>query len=174
MVPTRRVSRSRRRWRTLWHHLCGKHVRVWRGLYGSGPRGKDGNRSTQLQSAADLRGQQRRRFIPRSAVRHHAGGRDWRGHNLALAHPECRDDWAESSVYTFNYSKNSQNVVPTGPLLIARELRHTFATLSADGVAGHLVTQMLRQGDARVFKRYSPDEVEHDAGSPGPAGSAGE
>ncbi len=36
------------------------------------------------------------------------------------------------------------------------ELRHTFATrLSAGGVAGHMVTQMLRQGDAEVFKLYS-------------------
>ena len=36
------------------------------------------------------------------------------------------------------------------------ELRHTFATrLSAGGVADHFVTQMLRQGDASVFKRYS-------------------
>ena len=36
------------------------------------------------------------------------------------------------------------------------ELRHTFATrLSAGGVADHFVTQMLRQGDAKVFKRYS-------------------
>ena len=36
------------------------------------------------------------------------------------------------------------------------ELRHTFATrLSAGGVADHFVTQMLRQGDSAVFKRYS-------------------
>jgi integrase len=36
------------------------------------------------------------------------------------------------------------------------ELRHTFATrLSAGGVSDHFVTQMLRQGDADVFKRYS-------------------
>ena len=36
------------------------------------------------------------------------------------------------------------------------ELRHTFATrLSAGGVADHFVTQMLRQGDTAVFKRYS-------------------
>ena len=36
------------------------------------------------------------------------------------------------------------------------ELRHSFATrLSAGGVADHFVTQMLRQGDAAVFKRYS-------------------
>ena len=36
------------------------------------------------------------------------------------------------------------------------ELRHTFATrLSAGGVADHFVTQVLRQGDAGVFKRYS-------------------
>jgi integrase len=36
------------------------------------------------------------------------------------------------------------------------ELRHTFATrLSAGGVADHFVTQMLRQEDSSVFKRYS-------------------
>jgi len=36
------------------------------------------------------------------------------------------------------------------------ELRHTFATrLSAGGVADHMVTQMLRQSDADVFKLYS-------------------
>ena len=36
------------------------------------------------------------------------------------------------------------------------ELRHTFATrLSAGGVADHMVTQLLRQGDAEVFKLYS-------------------
>ena len=33
---------------------------------------------------------------------------------------------------------------------------HTFATrLSAGGVADHFVTQLLRQGDSAVFKRYS-------------------
>ena len=43
--------------------------------------------------------------------------------------------------------------VPHFPLY---ELRHTFATrLSAGGVADHFVTQMLRQGDSAVFKRYS-------------------
>ncbi|HUE22489.1 MAG TPA: tyrosine-type recombinase/integrase [Bryobacteraceae bacterium] len=43
--------------------------------------------------------------------------------------------------------------VPYFPLY---ELRHTFATrLSAGGVADHFVSQMLRQGDAGVFKRYS-------------------
>lgn len=36
------------------------------------------------------------------------------------------------------------------------ELRHTFATrLSAGGVADHFVTQLLRQSDSSVFKRYS-------------------
>lgn len=36
------------------------------------------------------------------------------------------------------------------------ELRHTFATrLSAGGVADEWVTQLLRQGDAKVFKKYS-------------------
>ena len=43
--------------------------------------------------------------------------------------------------------------VPYFPLY---QLRHTFATrLSAGGVADHFVTQMLRQGDSQVFKRYS-------------------
>ena len=42
------------------------------------------------------------------------------------------------------------------PHFLLYELRHTFATrLSAGGVADHFVTQMLRQGDAAVFKRYS-------------------
>ena len=41
------------------------------------------------------------------------------------------------------------------PFLIY-DFRHTFATrLSAGGVADHMVTQMLRQGDAEVFKLYS-------------------
>jgi integrase len=43
--------------------------------------------------------------------------------------------------------------VPYFPLY---HLRHTFASrLSAGGVSDHFVTQMLRQGDADVFKRYS-------------------
>ena len=43
--------------------------------------------------------------------------------------------------------------VPYFPLY---HLRHTFATrLSAGGVADHFVTQMLRQGDAKVFRKYS-------------------
>ena len=42
------------------------------------------------------------------------------------------------------------------PYFAIYELRHTFATrLSAGGVADHMVTQMLRQGDAEVFKLYS-------------------
>ena len=36
------------------------------------------------------------------------------------------------------------------------DLRSTYATrLSAGGVADGWVTQMLRQGDAQVFKKYS-------------------
>ena len=36
------------------------------------------------------------------------------------------------------------------------DLRSTYATrLSAGGVADELVTQLLRQGDAKVFKKYS-------------------
>ncbi len=42
------------------------------------------------------------------------------------------------------------------PYFSIYELRHTFATrLSAGGVSDHFVTQMLRQGDSEVFKRYS-------------------
>lgn len=42
------------------------------------------------------------------------------------------------------------------PYFAPYELRHTFATrLSAGGVADHMVTQMLRQSDADVFKLYS-------------------
>jgi integrase len=42
------------------------------------------------------------------------------------------------------------------PYFTLYELRHTFATrLSAGGVADHFVTQLLRQGDSAVFKRYS-------------------
>ena len=42
------------------------------------------------------------------------------------------------------------------PYFAPYELRHTFATrLSAGGVADHMVTQMLRQCDAEVFKLYS-------------------
>ena len=42
------------------------------------------------------------------------------------------------------------------PYFTLYELRHTFATrLSAGGVADHMVTQMLRQSDADVFKLYS-------------------
>ena len=42
------------------------------------------------------------------------------------------------------------------PYFASYELRHTFATpLSAGGVADHMVTQMLRQSDAEVFKLYS-------------------
>jgi integrase len=42
------------------------------------------------------------------------------------------------------------------PYFALYEVRHTFATrLSAGGVADHMVTQMLRHGDADVFKLYS-------------------
>ena len=41
------------------------------------------------------------------------------------------------------------------PYFAPNEIRHTFATrLSAGGVADHMVTQMLRQGDAEVFELY--------------------
>jgi hypothetical protein len=40
--------------------------------------------------------------------------------------------------------------------IFADDLRSTYATrLSAGGVADEWVTQLLRQGDARVFKKYS-------------------
>jgi integrase len=40
------------------------------------------------------------------------------------------------------------------------DLRSTYATrLSAGGVADEWVTQLLRQGDSQVFKRYSQNET---------------
>jgi len=42
------------------------------------------------------------------------------------------------------------------------DLRSTYTTrLSAGGVADEWVTQMLRQGDAQVFKKYSPVSYTH-------------
>jgi hypothetical protein len=42
------------------------------------------------------------------------------------------------------------------PYLRIYGLRSTNATrLSAGGVAGEFVTKLLRQGDAKVFKKYS-------------------
>ena len=39
---------------------------------------------------------------------------------------------------------------------VVYDLRSTYATrLSAGGVADEWVTQLLRQGDAKVFKKYS-------------------
>ena len=52
-----------------------------------------------------------------------------------------------------NRTRNSPapSIVPRG-----RNSRHTFATrLSAGGLADNMVTQMLRQEDAEVFKLYS-------------------
>ncbi|MDE3110106.1 MAG: hypothetical protein KGL02_09215, partial [Acidobacteriota bacterium] len=41
------------------------------------------------------------------------------------------------------------------------DLRSTYATrLSAGGVADEWVTQLLRQGDSQVFKRYSQMKLE--------------
>jgi hypothetical protein len=43
-----------------------------------------------------------------------------------------------------------------GPVLRIYDRRSTYATrLSAGGVADEWVTQLLRQGDAKVFKKYS-------------------
>jgi len=40
------------------------------------------------------------------------------------------------------------------------DLRSTYATrLSASGVADEWVTQLLRQGDAKVFKKYSQTDL---------------
>jgi hypothetical protein len=45
-----------------------------------------------------------------------------------------------------------------GPCFPLYEPRHKFATrLSARGVSDHFVTQILRQGDASMFKRYSQE-----------------
>jgi hypothetical protein len=43
--------------------------------------------------------------------------------------------------------------------------RSTYATrLSAGGVADEWVTQLLRQGDAKVFKKYSQMQTADEAG----------
>ena len=43
-----------------------------------------------------------------------------------------------------------------GPYFRIYDLRSTYATrLSARGVADEWLTQLLRQGDAKVFKKYS-------------------
>jgi len=61
------------------------------------------------------------------------------------------------------------------PYFALYELRHTFATrLSAGGVADHMVTQMLRQGDADVFKLYSRAKLGMNARGAREAGSKGE
>jgi hypothetical protein len=45
---------------------------------------------------------------------------------------------------------------PGVPYFRIYDLRSTYATrLSAGGVADEWVTQLLRQGDAKVFKKYS-------------------
>jgi Nucleotidyl transferase AbiEii toxin, Type IV TA system len=50
------------------------------------------------------------------------------------------------------------------------DLRSTYATrLSAGGVADEWVTQMLRQGDAQVFKKVFADETADEARSSGEA-----
>jgi len=55
-----------------------------------------------------------------------------------------------------SYRSPANQGLPALPYFALYELRHTFATrLSAGGVADHMVTQMLRQGDADVFKLYS-------------------
>ena len=50
------------------------------------------------------------------------------------------------------------------------DLRSTYATrLSAGGVADEWVTQLLRQGDAQVFKKYSQMKLTNEEGGPGEA-----
>ena len=49
----------------------------------------------------------------------------------------------------------ASNVAP-GQGAVLPDLRSTYATrLSAGGVADEWVTQLLRQGEAKVFKKYS-------------------
>jgi hypothetical protein len=47
------------------------------------------------------------------------------------------------------------------PYLRIYDLRFTYATrLSAGGVADEWVTHLLRQGDSKVFKKYSPMKLQ--------------
>ena len=53
-------------------------------------------------------------------------------------------------------------------------LRSTYATrLSAGGVADEWVTQLLRQGDAKVFKKYSQMKLQNETRGPAKAESSG-
>jgi integrase len=55
------------------------------------------------------------------------------------------------------------------------DLRSTYATrLSAGGVADEWVKQLLRQGDAKVFKKYSQMEVADEARSAHEVKSSGQ
>ena len=73
--------------------------------------------------------------------------------------------WAISLSKRTNSSGHHKNVRKTWQRTLAQakvpyfriyDLRSTYATrLSAGGVADESVTQMLRQGDAQVFKKYS-------------------
>ena len=55
------------------------------------------------------------------------------------------------------------------------DLSSTYATrLSAGGAADEWVTQMLRQGDAEVFKKVLPNEVANEPGSFGEDQSSGQ
>jgi integrase len=55
------------------------------------------------------------------------------------------------------------------------DLRSTYATrLSAGGVADEWVTQLLRQGDAKVVQKVLADEATDEAGGAGEIESSGE
>jgi integrase len=90
--------------------------------------------------------------------------------DLARQAFEDQIEEAKGSDYLFPSSKKGQKPHITNlrkvwaatlkkagvPYFSLYELLHTFATrLRSGGVADHFVTQLLRQGDAGVFKRYS-------------------
>ena len=55
------------------------------------------------------------------------------------------------------------------------DLRSTYATrLSGGGVANEWVTQLLRQGDAKVFKQYSQMKLQMKPGGAAEAEPAGQ
>jgi integrase len=64
--------------------------------------------------------------------------------------------WIPDSKTTFKTAWAATLRRAKGPYFRIYDLRSTYATrLSAGGVADEWVTQLLRQGDAKVFKKYS-------------------
>ncbi len=88
-----------------------------------------------------------------------------RPHYMPWSEPEKIEAAAPDN--TYGYQASFKKVWATTlrkagiPYFRIYDLRSTYATrLSAGGVADEWVTQLLRQGDAEVFKKYSQPSVD--------------